>query len=247
MEKESNKLQLVIKEIVDTENEYINKLQTVVDIFIIPLKQSIRINDPILDENEIQVVFSCWEVLCSLHTEFYNKLLFHQKKKSLETNIGSLFLEFADHIKIYKNYLINFSLYQEHRAALLDMNNGFFNRKYFYFIQACRANRKCEGRYLEMFLIEPVQRLPRYELLLQRLIKYMNPTPASRSYISVSQASVKLSNMMIDNNNTFSKLENRLLIMRIMQSVDPKTRINLLEDPERKLIKYGDIQLLHNK
>ena len=241
----NSKLQLVIQEIIEIENLYVNKLRIVVDVFIIPLKQRLSQNDAILNENEIQIHFNCWEVLYAYHADFYSKLIENQRIGRIEENLGNLFLSFCDKLKLYKNYLINFDLYELHRSNLLDINCPTFHKKFYNFVESRRLVPQCEGKYLEMYLIEPLRQLPRYEIFLQKILNNLAPNSLV-IHQSISQALIKLSDIHNENNNAFIKVENRLMMMKIMQSVDPKTRINLLDDPDRKVVKFGDVQILHN-
>ena len=59
----------VIKEIISTEKLYIEKLSTVIEVFLLPLRES-----NILESSEIQLQFGSWEMIYGIHKEMYEKM-----------------------------------------------------------------------------------------------------------------------------------------------------------------------------
>jgi hypothetical protein len=87
------------------------------------------------------------------------------KKKKL-TFVES-FKEIIPYLKIYSSFINNYS---EASEILLRLNQN--NPQYSKFMQKCRyANIKCRGQDLHVLLINPIQRIPRYRLLLESLLK----------------------------------------------------------------------------
>jgi hypothetical protein len=87
------------------------------------------------------------------------------KKKKL-TFVES-FKEIIPYLKIYSTFINNYS---ESSEILLRLNQN--NPQYSKFMQKCRyANVKCRGQDLHILLINPIQRIPRYRLLLESLLK----------------------------------------------------------------------------
>ncbi|KAJ7370682.1 hypothetical protein OS493_030798 [Desmophyllum pertusum] len=75
-----------------------------------------------------------------------------------------------DVLRIYSNYVNNFP------KAIGVINKGSRgSQKFRKFLQNCSSNSECEGLDLPAFLLTPIQRLPRYVLLLRQLSKYTDP------------------------------------------------------------------------
>ena len=97
-----------------------------------------------------------------MHAEFLNELA-----DAPYDSVGSLMNSFCRSLTLYQPYLLIFEGALRKRAKLL-MNNRRFNE----LVEAARANPACENLTLESFLVEPVQRIPRYKLLLDELRKH---------------------------------------------------------------------------
>lgn len=65
-------------------------------------------------------------------------------------------------MKVYTQYVKDYDL---GLATLLHLQKK--NSKFVHFLQEAKENPLCEGKDLQTFLIMPVQRIPRYELLLR--------------------------------------------------------------------------------
>ena len=96
---------------------------------------------------------------------------------------------------------------------------------------------KLQGQSVESIFILPVQRIPRYRLLLEQLLKY---TPTDHTeYDVVKRALEKISDMAMFSNEAIRARENKTKIMEIMLSINPLSRVDLLDDQDRRFIKEG--------
>ena len=85
-----------------------------------------------------------------------------------ESSIGQVFITFGSFFKLYTDYCNNTDTSQEELKAL---NKARKKKKYRAYIE--EEERK-QGMGLESYLITPIQRIPRYELLLMQCQKYTN-------------------------------------------------------------------------
>jgi len=83
--------------------------------------------------------------------------------------IGPVFVKLAPFLRMY---LIYYQSFDSARAALDRLRSAFWCDA---FISACEAQPCCNRRGLKDFMIEPVQRVPRYELLIKEVIRYTPP------------------------------------------------------------------------
>ena len=84
----------------------------------------------------------------------------------------------------------------------------------------------------------PVQRIPRYRLLLEQLLKF---TPADHEqHEEVSAALGRICEVNRDNNEAIRARENRQKIMEVMMSMEARSRVDLLsDDHQRRFLKEG--------
>jgi len=105
------------------------------------------------------------------------------------------------------------------------------------FIIITHIDIKLQGQSVESIFILPVQRIPRYRLLLEQLLKY---TPTDHTeYDVVKRALEKISDMAMFSNEAIRARENKTKIMEIMLSINPLSRVDLLDDQDRRFIKEG--------
>ena len=156
----NSKRQMVIKELISTEKTYVNRLQITIDLFIQPLRSG-----NILSNTELNDQFGCWETISSHHREFYAQLI-----TTPTDSVGGLMTVFCRGLTMYQPYLLIFEGALRKRAKLL-VSNRRFNEV----VEAGRVNPLCEGLSMESFLVLPVQRIPRYKMLLDEIRKFTPP------------------------------------------------------------------------
>ncbi|CAM9092140.1 unnamed protein product, partial [Ectocarpus sp. 4 AP-2014] len=78
-----------------------------------------------------------------------------------------VFLKSAPFLKMYSEYVNNFDSARE-RLTALERDDPSFSA----FLTACEKQKPCRGRHLRDFLVLPVQRIPRYRLLLETILQY---------------------------------------------------------------------------
>ncbi len=81
--------------------------------------------------------------------------------------IGDLFVQFGPFLKMYTQFASNS---EEAMRLLRDLQEN--NSTFAAFTAECMANPRCRGQSLDSFLIMPIQRIPRYLLLLAELKKH---------------------------------------------------------------------------
>jgi hypothetical protein len=81
--------------------------------------------------------------------------------------VGDLFIEFAPMLKLYAQFASNNEASSRLVAQLREDNEEFAE-----FADAASNDARCKGQSIESFLIMPIQRIPRYSLLLAELRKH---------------------------------------------------------------------------
>lgn len=149
----------VMAELIDTEKSYVDALNVLAVAFVEPLKRDLNVNTKDLQ------VFQDLEVIKKLNTDFYNEL----KKCSTEVQVCHLFRQRASSFRLYVNYINN---YEQATQKLTSPELKPFLR------QCSQKLKELELRQVEIlsYLIQPVQRIPRYQLLLQEMLQNTHHT-----------------------------------------------------------------------
>ncbi|RYG64547.1 hypothetical protein EON64_13770, partial [archaeon] len=219
LEKQAKKRTYVIQEIISTELTYIERLKMAIDHIVTPLRGL-----KVLDQADISGQFGCLERIYELHSRNSVSGSTSQNLKFVE-----LFNDMSMNFHYYTDYLVNYEPAMQRRGHLLTSNRRFAD-----FILKVEKDPLL-GQSLESLLILPVQRIPRYRLLLEQLLKY---TPESHSdYNIVKNALDKICDLASYNNEAIRVRENKNKIMSVMMQIDPTYRIDLLGDRDRKFIK----------
>jgi hypothetical protein len=218
----SPKRGFIIKEMIATEATYIKKLESIINVFMIPLQQQ-----KILDDDTCKYQFGSVAVILEKHQQLYENLSVVDYDK-----VGLLFKEFSNELHVYEEYMVNFDPALTKRAALLMSNRKFSN-----FVETARANPEAAGLGIESFLIAPVQRIPRYRLLLQELIKYTDFEHPD--YQNLHDAFEAVGESASAHNEAIRRRETKDKLMEIMMRFDNRSRVNLLDGVERSIIREG--------
>lgn len=177
--KSEERLAFVNEEIMDTERRYVRHLTTLQDVFIkashAPPEgvRSIDISGAFPKIAEIQKV----------HIDLL--AAFELAKTDGDFDVGLILHSFMPRFECYRKYLAS------HQSAAtklktLQLEIPAFKK----FIQAAERDPRCEKLNMQDFLIMPVQRLPRYGLLLKELLKQ---TPYSHEiYHNLEKAYVEI-------------------------------------------------------
>jgi len=185
----------IVEEIITTEKSYVKALNVLIQVFLEPLRTHTGVSTPakpsstddaIKKEEEIAPnetnnilrkptgsidALTIKSIFSEIETIYgYNKLLLH----NLETRmsewspnqvLSDIFLTMSLFLKSYQNYVNNYNLAMATLEKLQE--NDWFKK----FQLSCQVQPVCAGLNLQSFLIMPIQRIPRYVLLLEDLVK----------------------------------------------------------------------------
>lgn len=178
----------IAKEVFETEEKYVSNLKVLLDVFVNPLNQAIIDHKPILSVDEMNTVFSVVQLIYNLHVSFLNKLRPIFAKWTWSSCIGSHFETLADRLKVYETFVNNY----DRALALLD-SPALQKRKAFQGFMKDAALKASGVAYagISHYLIMPIQRPPRFLMLLGELVKY---TPSTHiDYASLKRSVQKMS------------------------------------------------------
>eukprot|EP01132_Coremiostelium_polycephalum_P007427 gene7427-9129_t len=229
--------QRVVEEIVSTEESYVKSLSTVFNSLIVPLQNALESSSkPILTEEEIFSIFGNWERILLSHITLLKEFKSIIEKWNDDSTLGDLFLEKCEFLKDnYADYINNYdNSYQ--RIKRLRKGNEDFDQIINTFEMYQDSNN---GLDLYSYLIMPIQRIPRYLLLLKELLKY---TPTNHQDHSMLQNAKENMKRVADHVNESKMLvDNTRKINSIQESIS-QLDINL-NDENRKYIREGFLEI----
>jgi len=106
-------------------------------------------------------------------------------------------------------------------------------------------NQKCEQATLESYLIMPIQRLPRYLLLLEELIKTTKPDDSS--LLDIKEAYDKIKRVATGINESLHQKEAQMQVLKIQQMFEKDSRYIDLVTPTRQFVKEGVLKKKFSK
>lgn len=161
----------VAQELLTTEGTYMQNLGIILKKFQAPLVNSLATPKPLINEADIKVIFSSVEIIYNVNMVLIEKLNSKMRRWTSKQTLGDVFIYMADWLKIYTDYINN---YDKSQSALLRCKEE--SPRFAQFLMDRSLEPVCALRGLETFLVTPIQRPPRYSLLLRELIKNTDET-----------------------------------------------------------------------
>ncbi|KAJ1801275.1 hypothetical protein LPJ59_000424 [Coemansia sp. RSA 2399] len=158
----------VIQELIETERSYVEKLRALIDIYAVPLRSAARsANNALIPAYDAHVIFGNIERVSEVNERFLGDLeAWDRGEMDPKETIGSLCRDHFVDFHVYKRYING---YQHALASSRELEAK--NPLYEAFLQRAREREECKKLGISDLLIMPVQRIPRYTLLLTDLIK----------------------------------------------------------------------------
>lgn len=224
----------VIKEIIGSEKKYIDFMNLLVDVFDRP-------SGPLMAGDMHKAIFRDIDFIKNLNQKLlqdlnaaYEELEYDDKYKM---GVGTIMIRFAPFLNLYMDY------YTGHDQALLIIKE--IQRQNHAVAKLWAAGAKdprCHGSTIEFLLIMPIQRIPRYVLLLKSLIKETPEEfmPEERALCEKAQAQVKAVAMKMD--HAIEVRQATLALLEVKHEFKPELEFLNVED-DRQLLLRGYVKL----
>lgn len=244
--KSQQKRRHIAQELLMTEDTYVKGLRGLVTAYVRPLQELVGTEREVLTMSQIRTIFSEIEAILLMHD---TQLLPQLKQKvnpdnwTQQQTIGDLFGKtFASLLKMYtfyaNNYMQALTLYGELSREC---------EPFIKFAQEVQAEGAVTGS-VEGYLITPIQRIPRYVMLLHELKKATLPAHPDTPLLSLAVQSIEeVANHV---NEQKRDAENRaqvaVISRRLISSTMVRKALQLPADfelvqPDRQLIKNGNL------
>uniref|UniRef100_A0A672KK14 T-lymphoma invasion and metastasis-inducing protein 2-like n=1 Tax=Sinocyclocheilus grahami TaxID=75366 RepID=A0A672KK14_SINGR len=181
----TERLRMVIQELVETEKSYVKDLGSLFEIYLKPLQR-----ETFLSHDEMESLFGSLPEMLDFQRVFlqtleerttsspeYHALETPEKLKKLLFSLGGSFLYYADHFKLYSGFCAN------HIKVQKVLERAKTDRAFKEFLEA-RNPTKQHSSTLESYLIKPVQRVLKYPLLLRELVSLTDPESDEHSHLT---------------------------------------------------------------
>lgn len=230
LSKEDQKRMQIVREILNTEQSYVDNLNVVKTRFIGALRKAGGMEDL------IRQIYGNIELIAGFNEELLSSLEQRIKGWTPESKIGDIFLRLGPFLKMYNDYSSNF-----HGAVDLHFNAVKTNRVYASTVAPLeQAAKNNEILALNALLIQPIQRIPRYKLLLEDLLK--NTDGSHPDHRDLEKAVSQIKGVADHLNESVRKTENSQILLQFSPVVRIKLENLLL--PHRHVITTGAVSAL---
>eukprot|EP01119_Soliformovum_irregulare_P017626 TRINITY_DN5265_c0_g1_i3.p1 TRINITY_DN5265_c0_g1~~TRINITY_DN5265_c0_g1_i3.p1 ORF type:complete len:712 (-),score=239.28 TRINITY_DN5265_c0_g1_i3:707-2842(-) len=196
----------IAKEISDTETSYVKSLGTVFRNF---LENNSNSPKPALTKEESDNIFSVLPNLLEIHTEFQKELANVVSTWSNESKLGPIFLAYVGKMLPYSEYTNNYTRAMETWTQVLTKPAV----KKWYETQIAL----CDQTNITSYLIQPIQRIPRYILLLSDLLKHTSSS--HHDYEDINSALECVKELAGNINESKREFDSRAKIVQIQSNL----------------------------
>ncbi|KAK4880377.1 hypothetical protein RN001_008523 [Aquatica leii] len=205
--------QQVVLELVQTESNYVNILNTIMTMFKKHLEDMSE-EEALLNNTELKIIFGNLPLIYETHVKMLEELRWTSAHWTEERSIGNIILKYStDLLKAYPPF-VNFFEEMKEMLLLCDANKPRFHA----FLKACQTRPECGRQKLQDLLIRPVQRLPSISLLLNDILKHTPKTNSDHS--ALDQALAALKEVMTHINEDKRKTEGQRVMFDIFNDID---------------------------
>ncbi|XP_063282978.1 FYVE, RhoGEF and PH domain-containing protein 3 [Pelobates fuscus] len=230
---EPQKLFNIASELLHTEEAYVKRLHLLDQVFCTKL---VAAGIP----TEVTTgIFSNISSIYCFHCQFLLPELKTRITQEWDTNprLGDILQKLAPFLKMYGEYVKNFD-------KAMEMVNSWTQRSSVFkeVIQTIQKDDVCGNLTLQHHMLEPVQRIPRYELLLK---DYLKKLPEDSPDRKDSEKSLELISTAANHSNAaIRKMEKMHKLLEVYERLGGEEDI---VNPANELIKEGNIQKLSAK
>ncbi|KAJ3021672.1 hypothetical protein HKX48_008051 [Thoreauomyces humboldtii] len=156
---------MIVNEMLDTEASFVKGLLSIHKDFMIPLKEEMNSKAPLITRQDFDIIFRYVAEIMAFNQGLLDSLVNRVAFWHHEQILGDVFMRAAESMKLYAHFVNNYDQAVEKLNKVSE--NPAFERK----LQDIKKGMGSRSPDLTDLLITPVQRPPRYLLLLKELLK----------------------------------------------------------------------------
>ncbi|XP_068512991.1 FYVE, RhoGEF and PH domain-containing protein 2-like isoform X7 [Anas acuta] len=224
-------------ELLETEQAYVNRLHLLDQVFYTELMKEAK-NGKTVPEEVVKMIFSNISSIYQFHAKFFlPELQKRMENWSSHPRIGDMIQKLAPFLKMYGEYVKNFNKAVELITVWTEKSLPFQE-----LIADIQKRKVCANLTLQHHMLEPVQRIPRYELLLKDYIQKLPPESPDRND---AEKALELIFMVAKHSNTaIAEMERLQNLWEVYQRLGLEDDI---VDPSNELIKEGPVQKISTR
>uniref|UniRef100_A0A8C1UAL7 FYVE, RhoGEF and PH domain containing 3 n=1 Tax=Cyprinus carpio TaxID=7962 RepID=A0A8C1UAL7_CYPCA len=230
---ESQKLLNIAKELLQTEEAYVKRLNLLDQVFCA------RLTEASIPAEVITGIFSNISSIYLFHQQFLLPELQTRitQEWSCNPRIGDILQKLAPFLKMYGEYVKNFDRAMELVSTWTQRSAQFKS-----VVQSIQKQEVCGNLTLQHHMLEPVQRIPRYELLLK---DYLKKLPAGAADRRDAQNALELISTAANHSNAaIRKMEKMHKLLEVYEKLGGEEDI---VNPANEFIKEGHIKKMSAK
>lgn len=221
-------------ELLVTERTYVEGLSMLVKKYMNPMQAASQAKKPVITPEQVKVIFSIAETLSSYHTMLLEGLERRITQWSNETCIGEYIVSMVDFLRCYPQYVNN---YDEAIEILTKLEE---KPQFAEFLKKL-TNSELKGMKIYSYLIMPVQRIPRYIMMLDDLAKR---TPTDHpDHAPLRNTVTKISEIMTWVDEQKEVYNSQLYLTKLQEDFLALPKGFTIVEPGRSLIKEGDLEM----
>ncbi|KAF2979825.1 hypothetical protein EK904_012849 [Melospiza melodia maxima] len=229
-ETDEQKRHKIANELLQTEKAYVSRLDLLDGVFYSRLLE--EANRGSFPPEVINKIFSNISSINAFHSKFLLPELEKRMQEWTTTpRIGDILQKLAPFLKMYGEYVKNFDNAMELVKTWTERSPQFK-----FIIQDIQKEKVCGNLTLQHHMLEPVQRIPRYEMLLK---DYLRKLPQDSLDWKDAEKSLEIiSTAASHSNSAIRKMENLKKLLEIYEMLGEEEDI---VNPSNELIKEGQI------
>eukprot|EP01133_Synstelium_polycarpum_P014561 gene14561-17208_t len=216
----------VALEMLNTEKTYIHNLQILLHEYLLPLRKMSESSS--LNADNMKMLYNNIEVILNINNTLLKRL---QERMSVpwhfNTPFGDIFFKMSDLLKCYIAYV-------NHYSRSLNAINDF--TKHSVLNEFIMSTSQRTGLQLRDLIIIPVQRIPRYVLLLEEMVKVTDASHPDRAQLVGSLS--KMQNIADHVNEKRRDFEN---VTHVSMLQDAIVGFNILDYASLRYMMEGDL------
>ncbi|KFQ27958.1 FYVE, RhoGEF and PH domain-containing protein 2, partial [Mesitornis unicolor] len=224
-------------ELLETEQAYVNRLHLLDQIFYTELMKEAKTGKTVPEE-VVKMIFSNISSIYQFHAKFFlPELQKRMEDWSCNPRVGDVIQKLAPFLKMYGEYIKNFDKAVELITVWSEKSPPFQE-----LIADIQKRKVCANLTLQHHMLEPVQRIPRYELLLKDYVRKLPPESPDRDD---AEKALEMIFMVAKHSNAaiaeMERLQNLWVVYQRLGLEDD------IVDPSNELIKEGPIQKISTR
>jgi len=226
----------VAGEMYASERTYVTSLKVLQEVYVDPLRAASTTSLPILSIGDVQSLFATFEAVPKLNERFIKDIAARVQDWSTSQTIGDVFLTYAPFFKVYLVYVQGFEKMSQRLQELRKENERFKA-----FLECCELIDRHPP--LQSLLIMPVQRIPRYRMLIRDMLK--NTEDDHPDFPKLTEALKKIGDTAAHINTSMNRQQAALRLYEIQSAFIATKNMPPIVAPNREFVRDGPLRKLN--